>query len=400
MLAQGKPYSISEITQRIKGLLEDSLPTIWVEGEISNFTRHTSGHMYFSLKDEGAQLRCVMWKWQSTRLFFAPQNGMQVLAQGDVSVYERSGQYQFVVSQLQPVGMGALQLAFDQLKQRLAAEGLFDEAAKKPLPPFPEAVGVVTSPTGAALRDIAQIIGRRFPGVQLVLRPVSVQGEGAADQIAQAIREFNAYGRVDVLIVGRGGGSLEDLCAFNDEAVARAIAASQIPVVSAVGHEVDFTISDLAADVRAPTPSAAAEMVVRDRAELLELLAGLRQRLSSLAAKRLADARGRLDLLRPDLALRRVADRVQQRVQHMDDLAARLVRAFEHTLTAKTGLFQELAAALNTLSPLSTLQRGYSIVYRLPQRSVVRSSSVLNVHDDLEIAFASGKARCKVEHLE
>ncbi|MCK5525880.1 MAG: exodeoxyribonuclease VII large subunit, partial [Candidatus Latescibacteria bacterium] len=277
MLDSAEAYSVSDITRAIKGLLDEGLMPLWVEGEVSNYVHHTSGHRYFTLKDETSQLRCVMWKWQG-QLRFRPEDGMKVRAYGRISVYERGGQYQLVVSELHPAGVGELQLAFEQLKERLAKEGLFDESRKRSLPRFPQRIGVVTSPTGAAIRDIAHGIGRRFPSAQVVLWPARVQGEGAAAQIAEGIEKLNAYGEVDVLIVGRGGGSLEDLWAFNEEEVARAIYASGIPVVSAVGHEIDFVIADFVADRRAPTPSAAAEMVVRDGAELMRGVTDLRGR--------------------------------------------------------------------------------------------------------------------------
>ncbi|RMD96216.1 MAG: exodeoxyribonuclease VII large subunit, partial [Calditrichaeota bacterium] len=269
LLTEEKYYTVSELTREIKILLETRIPEVWVEGEISNFTHHSSGHMYFLLKDEHAQISCVMWRSRNNTLFFTPQDGMKIIVRGRITVYEKRGNYQLEVLQLHPAGVGELQLAFEQLKNRLRKEGLFDPAHKKPIPPYPERIGIVTSPTGAAIRDMIHILQRRFPPVEIILNPVRVQGEGAAVEIAQAIDQFNRYGQVDVLIVGRGGGSLEDLWAFNEEIVARAIFRSQIPVISAVGHEVDFSISDFVADLRAPTPSAAAELVVRNREEIL-----------------------------------------------------------------------------------------------------------------------------------
>ncbi|HFE62791.1 MAG TPA: exodeoxyribonuclease VII large subunit, partial [Caldithrix sp.] len=244
-------YTVSDLTREIKQVLESSFPRLWVEGEISNLKRHSSGHLYFTLKDSNSQLNCAMWRFRVGQLLFQPQDGMKVLVEGDVQVYERGGYYQLIVNQIQPAGIGDLQLAFEQLKKKLHAEGLFDESHKKRLPQFPERIGVVTSPTGAAIRDIVSVVSRRFPGVQLIINPVRVQGETAKEEIAQAIREFNEYGKVDVLIVGRGGGSLEDLWAFNEEVVARAIFDSKIPVISAVGHEIDYSISDFVADRRA-----------------------------------------------------------------------------------------------------------------------------------------------------
>jgi len=260
-----KIYTVSELTREIKQVLETGFPCLWVEGEISNFKRHSSGHLYFTLKDENSQIRCAMWRYRANDLIFRPEDGMKVLVQGNLQVYEPGGYYQIIVQQVQPAGVGELQLAFEQLKKKLYAEGLFDEAHKKPIPIFPERIGVITSPTGAAIRDIISVITRRFPIAQIILAPVRVQGPGAKEEIVQAIQDFNEFGEVDVLIVGRGGGSLEDLWAFNEEVVARAIFTSKIPIISAVGHEIDFSISDFVADRRAPTPSAAAEMAVPDR---------------------------------------------------------------------------------------------------------------------------------------
>ncbi|MCD6170213.1 MAG: exodeoxyribonuclease VII large subunit [Candidatus Latescibacteria bacterium] len=395
-----RPYTVSEITRRIKGLLETSLPTVWVQGEISNFTWHSSGHLYFTLKDEYSQLRCVMWRERSQRLFFTPQNGMKVLAQGDITVYERAGQYQLTVRQLQPAGIGELELAFEQLKERLRAEGLFDEKHKRSLPEFPQTIGVVTSPTGAAIRDIAQIIGRRAPWVQVILRPTLVQGEGAAADIAQAIDEFNQYGKVDLLIVGRGGGSLEELWAFNEEMVARAIYRSRIPVISAVGHEVDFTIADFVADRRAPTPSAAAELAVRDRAELQKLVRLLQQQAADGVLRRIKDAQTKVDALISSYALRRFEDSLQQQLQRVDELTGALIRGLDHTVVGKIGSFREVVGKLDVLSPLSAFQRGFCICQRLPEMTVVKESAALRVADMVKLRFKTGSAFCEVESVE
>jgi len=394
------PYTVSEITRRIKGLLETSLPTVWVQGEISNFTWHSSGHLYFTLKDEYSQLRCVMWRERSQRLFFTPQNGMKVLAQGDITVYERAGQYQLTVRQLQPAGIGELELAFEQLKERLRAEGLFDEKHKRSLPEFPQTIGVVTSPTGAAIRDIAQIIGRRAPWVQVILRPTLVQGEGAAADIAQAIDEFNQYGKVDLLIVGRGGGSLEELWAFNEEMVARAIYRSRIPVISAVGHEVDFTIADFVADRRAPTPSAAAELAVRDRAELQKLVRLLQQQAADGVLRKIKDAQTKVHALVSSYAIRRFEDSLEQQLQRVDELSGALIRGLDHIVVGKIGSFREVAGKLDVLSPLSAFQRGFCICQRLPEMTVVKESTALRVADMVKLRFKTGSAFCEVESVE
>lgn len=394
------PYTVSEITRRIKGLLETSLPTVWVQGEISNFTWHSSGHLYFTLKDEYSQLRCVMWRERSQRLFFTPQNGMKVLAQGDITVYERAGQYQLTVRQLQPAGIGELELAFEQLKERLRAEGLFDEKHKRSLPEFPQTIGVVTSPTGAAIRDIAQIIGRRAPWVEVILRPTLVQGEGAAADIAQAIDEFNQYGKVDLLIVGRGGGSLEELWAFNEEMVARAIYRSRIPVISAVGHEVDFTIADFVADRRAPTPSAAAELAVRDRAELQKLVRLLQQQAADGVLRKIKDAQTKVHALVSSYAIRRFEDSLEQQLQRVDELSGALIRGLDHIVVGKIGSFREVAGKLDVLSPLSAFQRGFCICQRLPEMTVVKESTALRVADMVKLRFKTGSAFCEVESVE
>ena len=265
-----KIYTVTEITKEIKSILEENFPALWVEGEISNYLLHSSGHRYFSLKDENVQIRCTLWRFRGDELQFEPADGMKVIVWGAITVYERNGQYQLDVIELIPAGLGKLEIAFRRLKEKLFKEGLFDEEHKKPIPEFPEAIGMVTSPTGAAIRDIIRIIRSRFPSVKIIVNPVRVQGEGAAEEIAQAIKEFNEYKKIDVMLVGRGGGSVEDLWAFNEETVARAIYESEIPIISAVGHQIDFVISDFVADSRAPTPSAAAQMVVEERDELLE----------------------------------------------------------------------------------------------------------------------------------
>ena len=295
-----RPLSVSDLTLQVKDVLEDALPPCWVMGEISEFTRHSSGHRYFTLVDDFSQLSCVMFKWQGRGVRFVPERGMQILVQGHISVYERGGRYQFYVTRLQPAGVGELALAFEQMKNRLEDEGLFDAERKRPLPPFPRSVGVVTSASGAAIRDIHQVLARRAPGLQIVLAPARVQGPGAAEEIAQAIRDLNRYGEVDILIVGRGGGSPEDLWCFNEEMVARAIYQSAIPVISAVGHEIDYTISDYVADYRAATPSAAAEIVAVEQAALTRRVIELRRRLRQTMQTLLETVTQRIQSMRPE----------------------------------------------------------------------------------------------------
>ncbi len=264
MTTERSVLTVSQLAAQLAAMVEERFPAVWVEGEISNFKVYQSGHAYFTLKDDTAQMRCVLFRNRARRIRFTPGDGLSVLAFGAIEIYAQRGEYSLVVELLEPRGLGALQLAFEQLKERLAAEGLFDPARKRALPRFPRKIGIVTSPTGAAIRDMLRVIGRRFGQIHIVIAPAKVQGEGAAQEVAQGVRDLNALGDVDVIIVGRGGGSLEDLWAFNDEMLARTIAASKVPVISAVGHEVDFTIADFVADLRAPTPSAAAELVVRE----------------------------------------------------------------------------------------------------------------------------------------
>ncbi|NOY60776.1 MAG: exodeoxyribonuclease VII large subunit, partial [Calditrichaeota bacterium] len=313
-------YSVAEITQEIKILLESAIPAIWVQGEISNFVHHSSGHNYFSLKDKETQISAVIWRSRNSSLFFTPKNGMKVLAFGAIRVYEKRGTYQLDVQKMIPAGIGELQMAFEQLKQKLKEEGLFDPEFKKSIPELPEKIGIVTSPTGAAVHDLIQVLQRRFPGVEIFLRPAKVQGEGAAQDIARAIEEFNEFGQVDVLIVGRGGGSLEDLWAFNEEVVVRAIFASKIPIISAVGHEIDFTISDFVADLRAPTPSAAAELVVPLAEDLLSRVKNLQKDSFVSVLRRLAELRESLENLRLSYGFRRPVDLILQHRQRLDEL--------------------------------------------------------------------------------
>ncbi|RMG63853.1 MAG: exodeoxyribonuclease VII large subunit [Calditrichaeota bacterium] len=395
--AQVKIYRVSELTREIKQVLEMSFPRLWVEGEISNFKRHSSGHLYFTLKDEGSQINCAMWRFRANGLLFEPQDGMQVLVEGEVQVYEKGGYYQLIVHQIQPAGIGALQMRFEQLKQKLRAEGLFEEAHKKPLPAFPERVGVVTSPTGAAIRDIISVVRRRFPAVEIILYPVRVQGEGAAEEIARAIREFNDYGQVDVLIVGRGGGSLEDLWAFNEEVVARAIFESRIPVISAVGHEVDFSIADFVADRRAPTPSAAAEMAVKDRVELLGVLRYYQEKLASLLLNRVQQSRERIQAIQNSYAFRKPGDLIYQKMLQVDELERALQRSLQHFLALRRQRLDSLRLQLDALNPTAILQRGYSITFKDGQ--IVRDIDQLQVLDIVQVRLARGQFLSQVQML-
>ncbi len=397
---QQETLTVSGLTQQIKALLETGLAPVWLTGEISNFKRHTSGHFYFSLKDEHAQIPCVMWAGRNRNLPFFPEDGIQVLAHGQVTVYEKRGYYQFDVWQMQPAGVGALQMAFEQLKQRLRSEGLFDEAHKVPLPAFPQTVGIVTSRTGAAIQDLVSILRRRWPAIRIILRPVKVQGEGAAAEIAQAIAEFNAFGKVDVLIIGRGGGSLEDLWAFNEEIVARAIFDSEIPVVSAVGHEVDFSISDFVADVRAATPSAAAELVAPEVTEVSRQLQHLGYKMHLHLRRFVQMQRERLQRFASSYGLRQPLDLVRQRSQQLDDLQRRMILATENRLNVWKQQLKSQKQRLQALSHQSILQRGFAIVHRQPENELVREAKQLQTGDPIHIQFAVGSAEARVEKVK
>jgi exodeoxyribonuclease VII large subunit len=393
-------FTISDITKSVKELLEGSLVPCWVEGEISNWTAHSSGHCYFSLKDEKSQIRAVIWRGQRAGIMFKPEDGMKVHAYGAIKVYERGGNYQINVFKMQPEGIGALQLAYEQLKKKLSEEGLFDETRKKPLPEGITSVGVVTSPTGAALRDIVNVLKRRAPATQIILNPARVQGTGAAEEIARAIREFNEYGMVDILIVGRGGGSIEDLWAFNEEIVARAIAESELPVVSAVGHEVDYTIADFVADLRAPTPSAAAELVVSDQEEQQENLRLLVDRFISAAQYYFTSLSERMRSLAKVLEYHNPSDTVNQYMQRVDELTQRLSLLLQHQVDGKKNLLGQLLGKLDGLSPLATFNRGYSIVRCSDDKKVLKSVKQVSLSDMIEVLLNDGTLTGKIENIK
>ncbi len=391
--------TVSEVTALVKDTLEGALGPLWVEGEISNFVAHTSGHFYFSLKDDAAQLRCVMFRGANRRLRFTPEDGLLCTALGHITVYARSGQYQLIVERMAPLGAGELQLAFERLKARLAAEGLFDPARKKDLPLYPETIGVVTSPTGAAIRDIIRVLRRRWPPVRIVLRPVRVQGAGAAEEIAQGLADLDRWGGADLIIVGRGGGSIEDLWAFNEEVTARAIAQAHTPVISAVGHEIDTTIADFVADVRAPTPSAAAEVAVPDAAQLMTGLERLDLRCRTAMRSRLRELDLRLEALRRSRVLASPVDRLQQESQRADELLQRCRRALDARLARLTDRVAGLRAHIEALGPLRVLERGYALVYDSGGR-LLRSPGSSAAGDRIEVQWHRGRARCRIEEIE
>ncbi|KAA0894982.1 exodeoxyribonuclease VII large subunit [Oryzomonas rubra] len=443
IFAEKTILTVSRLTALIRGVLEDNFDQVWVEGEVSNLSLPSSGHLYFTLKDSGAQVRCVMFKSAVKNLKFRLSDGMGLIVRGRLSVYDQRGEYQIICEYLEPAGVGALQLAFMQLKELLTREGLFDEVRKRPMPRFPKRVGVVTSPTGAAIHDILNVLKRRFASLEVVLYPVRVQGDGAAREIAAAIADMNRLGDVDVLIVGRGGGSLEDLWAFNEEVVARAVRRSRIPIISAVGHETDWTICDFAADLRAPTPSAAAELVSASAEELRGQVESLAHRLRLGIESYLAARESRLDLLRR--ALHDPTTLVGHLAQRVDDLTERLALSLENGLIRRREqlnrlnqslsfsspihliadrrqrlqrlesdgerliqsklevlklAFGEQAARLEVLSPLSTLARGYAIARRCKDGTVATDAAQLAEGELLKLNFRRGTAICRIESRE
>jgi exodeoxyribonuclease VII large subunit len=393
-------FRVSELTRAIRRLLEENLRCIWVEGEISNFMRHSSGHTYFTLKDDGAQIRCVIWKSARFHFPYSDADGMRVVAYGTVTVYEKGGQYQLTVETMKPLGVGELQLAFEKLKARLAAEGLFDPSRKKPLPAYPREIALVTSPTGAAVRDMISVITRRYPLARIVLFPVKVQGPGASAEIAAALDYLNAWGVPDVIIAGRGGGSLEDLWAFNEEETARAIARSRIPVVSAVGHEIDFTIADFAADLRAPTPSVAGELVVPDKADLLKRIRSLCRSITTNMLRHTTRRSQELVSVTSSYGLRRVEGRLREYMQRLDNLTRMQMSSMERRLESGRAALSGLAGKLDVLSPVNTLKRGYSIARTLPGREILRDASRTAPGAKVEVLLARGRLRAVVEEVE
>ena len=393
--------SVSQLNRYIKMNFDadENLANIFISGEISNFTNHyRTGHLYFTLKDDSAAVRAVMFNSSAKRLKFMPEDGMKVIARGRVSVYEASGQYQLYVDDMQPDGVGALNLAYEQLKEKLQKEGLFSEHHKKPLPPYPEKVGVITSPTGAAVRDIINVLGRRFPYAEIVFCPVLVQGEGAHLQLTDAVNLFNSERAADVIIIGRGGGSIEDLWEFNDEGLARAVYNSEIPVISAVGHETDFTICDFVADMRAPTPSAAAELAVPDANELQYALSALKNRMFLNVSSGIADRRSRLEYLTSKGALKSPDEMLSNRSQRLDTAFSKMLSSYENRIGGKKVEFISAATALSKLDPMSVLMRGFAFVSDKNGKNVY-SSQALAKGDKINVRFHDGSAVCEVKYI-
>ncbi len=437
--------SISRLNSEVRAVLDGSFPLLWVEGEISNLARPASGHIYFTLKDAHAQVRCAMFRMRRIKLRFQPENGTQVLVRARVSFYESRGEFQLGVEHMEPAGEGALRLAYEALKQQLGAEGLFDAAKKRPLPPFPQRIGVITSPVGAAIHDLLSVLERRFPAARIILYPVPVQGADAAAKISEMIRLADRRAECDLLVLTRGGGSLEDLAAFNDEAVARAIHATQLPVVSAVGHEIDFTIADLVADQRAPTPSAAAELISPDQAALQQQLSQQWGRLMAGLRRQLTRAQSALQQLDQRLQQQHPAARLEQRQQRVDELSRRLTQQWQsqhirsrerlNQLLARLAvltpahrlaqfrlqcaglnrrLHQQMQMQLNqtrqqlghasqqlhAISPLATLGRGYAIVQQYPSGEIIRNAAAIEPGIRIKAKLAEGALLCQVESVE
>lgn len=387
-------HSVAELNQMIRSLLEDAFPPIWVEGEISNFSCPSSGHWYFTLKDSTAQVKCAMFQGKNRLLGFQPKNGNHVILRAKISLYEPRGDYQLIVDFIEEAGDGALRRAFEILKTKLNNEGLFATEHKKCLPVLPKTIGIITSPTGAAIRDILSVLKRRFPSIAIIVYPTAVQGTLAAKQIAKALAIANQRNECEILILARGGGSLEDLWCFNEEIVARAIYASTLPVISAIGHEIDFTIADFVADVRAPTPSAAAELVSPDRSEWLERLTKLS---STLVQKTRIYLNQHQQLVTGLMKrLRHPGQRIQDQFQRLDDLEQRLRRAMQHSLAMRDHKLATLIRALDAISPLATLARGYSILTLDRSGKIVHAAAQVIVGDNITAQLGTGKLSCQV----
>ncbi len=396
---ENKTYTVTAITRLIKHTLEESFEPVWVEGELSNYIHHSSGHRYMTLKDENAALRVVMWRSVGQYLKFEPENGMQIRVYGDLTVYEKSGQYQLMARQMVPVGVGELEIAFRQLYEKLSKEGLFEPERKKQLPLYPMKIGVVTSPTGAAIRDIIQIARRRNDTIQLVIYPALVQGEGAAETIKAGIEYFNTRDDIDVIITGRGGGSLEDLWAFNEEVTVRAIVASKIPVVSAVGHEIDTTLSDMAADLRAPTPSAAAELVIWDKRDFQSEISGFMDRCAYSIEK---SAHFLRDSLRRNISrgvYRRPEGLIFERHQRLDNVLQAFDFASKNNLEFHKNAVSLAVSRLESLSPLSILARGYAVIRKVPDGETVKSVRQVKTGQELELILTDGKILSETQKI-
>ncbi len=394
-----KVYSVNEINNYAKSLLDndENLKHVFVTGEISNYKAHYSGHLYMTIKDETASIKAVMFAGNASKLRFNVENGMKVLIFGTVSLFSRDGSFQLYINDMQPDGMGALGIAFEQLKKKLAAEGLFSETHKKPIPVFPQRVGIVTSSTGAAIQDVFNVLKRRYPVAEVVVRPAQVQGDGAANDIAQAIKEFNSLNGADVLIVGRGGGSIEDLWAFNEEVVARAVYESKIPVISAVGHETDYTICDFVADLRAPTPSAAAELAVPDINELKSGLLSYKQQLYGFVKNQIATERNKLSAIEKSGALKDPVIKLNETRRNLLYLSEKITDLTQAQIDSQRLRFSALAGKLDALSPLGVIARGYAIVNK--EEKLLTKASEFSAGDNISVKLIGGTVKARVTEV-
>jgi len=390
------PYTVSGITQVIKNFLEPNLVRIRVQGEVTNLRHPASGHLYFTLKDQNAQLSSVLFKGSAAKLNRLPKDGDEVILEGSISVYAPRGGYQLIAQSVEYLGVGDLLLKFHQMKERLVKEGLFDSERKKALPPFPKTIGVVTSPSGAVIRDILHVLERRSAGFHVIVNPVRVQGKGSEIEIAMAIEQFNQLGNCDVIIVARGGGSLEDLWPFNEECVARAIARSKIPVISAVGHETDYTIADFCADLRAPTPSAAAEVVMQEAAAQLNFIAQAKRQISSLLLERVRGMRAKLSRFSSHPSLQSPDMLLMPHAQKVDEIGAQIDLAMERKLQTRTQLLEKMAVHIQAINPKAVLKKGYCIPLFVKKSSAILSSKSLNVGDEVKLVFHDGAAKTQV----
>ena len=392
---ESRAISVSDLNNQIKNILEKNISRFWVSGEISNFIHHTSGHMYFTLKDQKSEIRCVMFKGPNQSLQFKPENGMQVLLDGEISVYEPRGQYQILVKKMEPAGIGTLYLAFEALKKQLSSEGLFDIENKQKLPTYPKNIGIITSKTGAALQDIFQVLDRRSPHVNLIIRSAHVQGDKAANDIVDAIHDMETYKKIDVLIIGRGGGSLEDLWPFNEEKVARAISSCPIPIISAVGHETDLSISDLVADMRAPTPSAAAELVSPSINDIFEKIIGFEQNLSSKMKSFLQIRWQSLDNTKDRFALQEPSRLLQHYSDRYNEITKLLFQAYRFSIQKFSSNYSTINEKLHALNPTNILSRGYSIAYREDDQKIILNPEDLQQDEYFRLQTYKGTLRAK-----
>jgi exodeoxyribonuclease VII large subunit len=397
-LTEKQVYKVSELTRNIREILEGKFSDIWVEGEISNFVKHQSGHMYFSIRDNESVLSCVLFRGVNMSLKFEMKNGMHILCFGKISVYDKRGQYQLYIKKVEPKGAGALQIAFEQLKEKLIKEKLFDTEHKKPIPYLPQRIGVITSPTGAAIRDILNVTKRRFSNIEIIINPVRVQGEEAKHEIENALDIFNKLKNVDVIILGRGGGSLEDLWPFNEEIVARAIYRSKIPVISAVGHEVDWTISDFVSDFRAPTPSAAAELVIPQKEDLINIINSIVERLKNALISKVSIMEEKLNSLKDMYVLREPFNAILQYEQEVDSLLQDLDLKMKFSIKMKKENFNSIVGKLNVLSPLNSLKRGYSIT-SIESGKIIKDTKNIKTKDIITTRLSMGEIKSTVKSI-